>query len=54
MITEKELDSKYPADTPYWRKDKIEWYTCEKHNEPTVYIRDSDLVVHSITETECF
>lgn len=53
MITEQELDTKYADDTPYWRKDEVERYLCEKHNEPTVYIRDIDMVIHSLTETEC-
>jgi hypothetical protein len=53
MITQKELDEKYPSDTPWWRKDAIERYVCERHGEPTIYIRDHDVVVHTQTETEC-
>jgi hypothetical protein len=53
MITENELDVKYPVDTPHWRKDAVERYLCEKHNEPTAYIRDIDMVIHTLSETEC-
>jgi hypothetical protein len=53
MITQEELDAKYPEDTPYWRKDAIEWYTCTKHGRPTVLIRDADVVVHGDSETKC-
>lgn len=53
MMTQKQLDEKYPANTPHWRKDGVERYVCEKHNEPTIYLRDADLVVHSLVETEC-
>lgn len=53
MITEKELDKKYPTDTPHWRKDAVEWYGCERHNEPVIYVRDADVVYHTRTETEC-
>lgn len=54
MITEKDLSTKYPAGTPYWKKDSVERYVCEKHNEPTVYLRDDDLAVHACDDTECF
>ena len=53
MITELEMQAKYLDGTPYWRKDPIERYTCEKHNEPTIYIRDHDIVVHTNTDSEC-
>lgn len=53
MITEKALDEKYPVDTPHWRKDGVERYLCEKHDLPTIFIRDLDMVVHTLTETEC-
>jgi hypothetical protein len=54
MLTEKELDVKYEPGTPYWRKDAIERYICEKHGRPTIYIRDHDIVVHTDGEDECF
>lgn len=54
MITEKELDEKYPEGTAYWEKDRNEYYICASHGRPTVYHRDPDLVVHTDTETECY
>jgi hypothetical protein len=53
MLTEKQLDEKYPADTPYWRKDPYERYICTKHGQKTMLIRDHDLVVHTESEDEC-
>ena len=53
MITELELNNKYPQNTPYWRKDEVERYVCERHGEPTIYIRDHDMVIHTLTETQC-
>lgn len=53
MITEKELGRKYDSNTPHWRKDAVERYICEKHNQLTLFIRDHDLVVHANDETEC-
>ncbi len=54
MITQKELDNKYEAGTPWWRKDEIERYLCERHGQPTIYIRDHDIVIHTNNDTECF
>lgn len=53
MITERELDTKYPEGTPYWRKEAIERYVCEKHGLSTIYIRDEDIVIHADTDSEC-
>lgn len=53
LISESESKSKYPEGTPYYQKESIEEYRCDKHGKKTYYLRDSDLVVHS-DETECF
>jgi hypothetical protein len=54
MIILHEVDlKKYPAGTPHWRKDPIERYECEKHGLPTIYLRDSDIVIHATTDSEC-
>lgn len=53
MMTEEELSKKYDDGTPWWRRDAIERYVCEKHGRPTIFIRDHDIVVHADSDTEC-
>lgn len=52
LMTEDENLAKYPHGTPAYKKDEVEHYRCWKHDKPTYYLRDSDIVVHS-DETEC-
>lgn len=55
MITESQLNKKYPKNTPWYRKDPIEYYICDKHNQPAIFIRDADVIVHGdLSETECY
>jgi hypothetical protein len=53
-MTERDIKNKYPEGTPHWRKDPIERYVCEKHGEPTMFIRDADVAAHMNTDTECY
>lgn len=52
MITEDELQNKYPVGTPWWRKDAIERFICNQHGESTILVRDNDLYLHANTTTE--
>lgn len=54
MITQKQLDQKYAPETPWWRKDPVERFICEKHGESTIFIRDSDMVLHANSDSECY
>lgn len=53
MITEDQLDVKYPHGTPWWRKAPVEKYICNKHNKKTYWVRDDDVVAHD-DDTECY
>lgn len=54
VITELELDRKYPEGTPHWRKDAVERYFCTKHNLLTVYVRDAEVAAHVHVQDECY
>lgn len=53
LMSETANRNKYPEGTSEWDRDEVEHYRCDRHQKPTYYLRNADIVVHT-DETECY